>query len=241
MRRLILFSFVAAVGGALAASYVFVSKPWLANQQHDRWFEKPGAGSYQKNRRAFTARLAGQAEPGRIWFIGHSHIEGLDVAQVDPRGLNLGIGGERLAHTRARLADYHAIGTAAAVVFAIGANDLPDTEINQMHKQAQAVLDAVPADIPVVWSLVMPVDATMTQWMPAAKIAATNASWSALCASRPRCRISDATSLLADSNGYLRSQYQIGDGEHLSSDGYAVWRRVLKQDLAKVLAPEAQE
>jgi lysophospholipase L1-like esterase len=238
MGRMIVVCLLSGLIGVLAMGYIFVSRPYLANQQHDRFFEKPGAGSYQKTRRVFLARLAAQAGPGRIWFIGHSHIEGLDASQIDPRALSLGIGGERLGFTRARLADYDTLSTATAIVFAIGANDLPDTQTGEMQAQAKTVLAAVPAHIPVVWSLVLPVDAKMSKWMPAAKIAATNAAWQNLCDQRPRCIVSDATRQLADPAGHLRAAYHGGDGEHLNAAGYAIWRSVLKSDLATVLAAQ---
>jgi lysophospholipase L1-like esterase len=238
MMRFILAGLVSGLIGALAVGYVFVSRPWLASQQHDRFFEKPGAGSYQKNRRAFTARQAAQAEPGRIWFIGHSHVEGLDVAQVDPRGLGLGIGGETMDAAVSRLGDYTDVSAATAVVLALGGNDVASVAAPDMRKKAQAVVAVLPADMPIIWSMILPTNETLQPTMTAAKLAATRAAWADICMARPRCVVSDAAPQLADTAGQLRDAYHIGDGEHLNAAGYAVWREVLKADIARALGTQ---
>jgi lysophospholipase L1-like esterase len=171
---------------------------------------------------------------GRVWFIGHSHIEGLDVTQVDPRGLNLGIGGETMAFTQARLADYPGLAFASAVVLAVGGNDVADVPASVMRTNARAIMNAIPEDVPVIWSLILPTDEKLQPSMTRARIATANAGWLDICAGRKRCLISDATPVLADNAGQLHTHGHIGDGEHLNEIGYAMWRTVLIRDLRKL-------
>jgi lysophospholipase L1-like esterase len=238
-RRILLASILSGLICAASASYVFISRPWLAMQQHTRWFEMRGAGGYQKNRRAMTARMASQALPGRVWFIGHSHIESLDVAQIDSRALGLGIGGETMTFMQQRLGDYDTLGAATAIVIAPGGNDVADATPAQMVSRAEALMLALPQNVPVVWSLILPADEKLQSSMTRAKISAANMAWKNICAMRARCSVSDATSALADSQGQLRADYHIGDGEHLNTAGNAVWATILKQDLAQLLQPKS--
>jgi lysophospholipase L1-like esterase len=231
----ILAILLAGLTGLALASYALVSRPWLVQQLHERFFSQTSTGLYQINRRAFTSRLAAQAEPGRIWFIGHSHVEGMDVTQIDQRGLNLGIGGDTIDGVRQRLRDYQQIDEAAAIVLLIGANDLKTTPLPEMVSQARQLSATLPQAVPLLWVNILPVNPELNTSFGPEEIAAANAAFKTICATHPNCRFIDAKAPLADGRGYLTPDYHESDGLHLSRAGYEKLRMLLKAELAQVV------
>jgi lysophospholipase L1-like esterase len=217
--------------GGVAASYVFISRPYLASQQHSRWYGKSPYTFYQRTKRIILADSAQQAGAGRVLVIGHSQVERMDVSLLDPRALNLGIEGDSMDGVLERLPDYPNIKTATALIFIIGINDTPIATPDQMKNKAQAILARIPENVPVVWSLILPTNARRTSIFSGDKIIAVNAVWENICMARAHCIVSDATSLLAEGSGQLRTAYDLGDGIHLSAAGYAVLRQVLRESL----------
>ncbi len=228
-----------ALIGASIASYVWISRPYLAGRMHHSIWGTPAATSYHGVRHTVLRDIAAQAGPGRIFVVGHSQIENMDVTRIDPRALNFGISGDTMHNMHARLLDYPELSSAVAVVIAIGVNDMPDYDVAQMQAQAQRIVDVVPPQLPLVWSLILPVDERLKYDRPRARIVAINAAWAQLCRGHPRCVISSADSIFADANGRLKPDYHNGDGLHLSAAGYAAWTTVLAADLARVLAAPA--
>jgi lysophospholipase L1-like esterase len=233
--RFVLATVAGALVGLALATYALVSRPWLAQQGHDRFFSQTTTGLYQINRRAFTARLAAQADPGRIWFIGHSHIEGMDTMQVDRRALNLGIGGDTIAGVRHRLSDYQQIDEAAALVLLIGANDLKQSTVDQVAVEARLLSVALPQSVPLFWVSVLPVNPDLNRSFGRSDVAAANKRFKTICATHPNCIFVDATPALADTSGILLPDCHEPDGLHLNRQGYRKLIDLLKARLAEVL------
>ncbi len=228
-------SIIALLVGFLASGYIFISRPYIAGQFHHKYWGQPAETNYHKLRHETLVAQAAQTGGGRVYFIGHSQIEALDATQVDPRALNLGIGGDIISHMTLRMVDYGALGDATAVVFGIGINDLNDVTPQEMKNRAETVLAMLPINVPVVWSLVLPADDRLWKSLRREKIVALNAAWKDLCAGRAKCVLSSAEHLLADKDGRLKPENHIGDGLHLSAQGYGIWRAVLSDDLRKAM------
>jgi lysophospholipase L1-like esterase len=236
MQRFIAPGIIALLVGFLASGYLFVSRPYIASQMHHKYWGSPAETSYHQLRHETLVAQVAQTGGGRVYFIGHSQIEALDAAQVDERALNLGIGGDIIAHMIRRMADYGSLGDAGAVIFGIGINDLNDVTPQEMKKRAQAVIAMVPVNVPIVWSLALPADDQIWKSLRREKIVALNAAWKDLCSGRAKCVLSSAEHLLADKDGRLKPENHIGDGLHLSPQGYGIWRAVLTDDLRKAMS-----
>jgi lysophospholipase L1-like esterase len=217
--------------GCVAVAYLFISRPYFASQQHERWFGKSPYTFYQSTKRIILADVAQQAGSGRVLVIGHSQVERMDVSLLDPRALNLGIEGDSMEGVLTRLPDYPNIKTAKAIIFIIGINDTPRATPKQVIDKAQEILAQIPESVPVVWSLILPTNVRRIAIFNAEKIRAVNTVWKNICANRPHCAVSDATSLMAEGSGQLRTEYDLGDGVHLSAAGYATLRPVLRDSL----------
>jgi len=201
----------------------------------------PGEGELTDHFRRMTTyhgRMDGSVPDGAVLFIGDSITQGLCVAAVCAHGVNYGIGSDTTAGVLERLPLYTSIERSAAVVLAIGVNDLRRRENKFILENVHAIVEAVTRHVPVVVSAVLPLDERVKAVGPDrnARIAELNQGLAALCAENDSCVYADASSLLLDAEGSLAAVYHVGDGVHPNTAGYEKWIAVLREGLDKALS-----
>ncbi len=175
-------------------------------------------------------------EPGRVLFLGDSITQGLPVSIVTDVGVNYGIGSDDAVGLLRRLDRYGSINQAAAVVVAMGSNDINRADDDEFLDNYRAVLDAFPADLPVLCSAILPIDEPVrSNWLRRSneRIGSVNADLRAECEGRGHGFV-DATAALADDLGNLDSSLHDGDGLHLNPQGNVVWADQLKAGLSEL-------
>jgi lysophospholipase L1-like esterase len=203
----------------------------------------PGEGELTDHFRRMTTyheRMDGNVPEGAVLFIGDSITQGLCVSAICAHGVNYGIGSDTTAGVLERLPLYASIERSAAVVLAIGVNDLRRREDKFILENLRDIIEAVTRHVPVVVSAVLPLDERVEAVGPDrnARIAALNSSIASLCADYDACVYADASSLLLDAGGSLAAAYHVGDGVHPNTAGYDKWISILRKGLDKALSTE---
>ena len=178
-------------------------------------------------------RMDGSVPKGSVVFIGDSMVESLVTSAVAEPSVNYGVGGDTTEGVLSRMTLYNSINDAKAVVLALGVNDLklnvPSEEIIGNY---QSILDSIPAQTAIVVNALHPVDEmTIKHSIANADIIGLNAELAQLVASYPNATFTDLSAQLADGQGQLASQNHVGDGLHLSTEGYRIWIEQLKDVL----------
>jgi peptidoglycan/LPS O-acetylase OafA/YrhL/lysophospholipase L1-like esterase len=181
---------------------------------------------------AYHARMDGSIPSGSILFIGDSITQSLCVSAVHAKGVNLGIGTDTTAGVLKRLPIYSSRTRAKLVVLAIGLNDLKYRSEHDILSNYKAILDEIPQDVPVLISAILPVDERASGKHVNGIIQSINRKLRGLTTARPRCHFIDSGQNMLDSNSDLRDEYHVGDGVHLSTEGYRIWINDLKSALA---------
>lgn len=174
--------------------------------------------------------------PGRVVFLGDSLIQGLPVSSVTELGINYGIGSDDSIGLLERLDVYPSIESAAAVVVAMGSNDINHYDDLTFLANYEAVLDALPADVPVVCSAILPINEVAKEnWLDLsnARIVSVNGELREMCEERGSL-FSDATEVVLDDDGNLDSAFHVGDGLHLNAEGNERWITVLQSALLQI-------
>ncbi|MFA7693777.1 MAG: GDSL family lipase [Candidatus Hydrogenedentes bacterium] len=185
--------------------------------------------------------MDGNVPEGSVLFIGDSITQGLCVAAVHPSAINYGIGSDTTLGVLERLPVYKSAEQAAAIVFAIGVNDLSRRDNDAIVENYQKIIQAVPAHVPLLFSAILPLD---ERNKPEEKhynqrILELNTCLKDLCEKKDYAFL-DMTPILADDTGNLKPSYHTGDGVHLNTEGYALWIQKLRASL-EFIETTAQE
>ncbi|HDP35802.1 MAG TPA: hypothetical protein ENN29_11915, partial [Candidatus Hydrogenedentes bacterium] len=185
----------------------------------------PGEGELTEHFRRMTTyhgRMDGNVPEGAVLFIGDSITQGLCVAAVSARGVNYGIGSDTTAGVLERLPLYRSMERAAAVVLAIGVNDLRRRDDEAILENFAAIISYCAKRAPLVVSAVLPLDEQVktVDENRNERIAALNEKIAALCERNERCIFVDASPLLRDASNNLSPEYHVGDGVHPNTAGY---------------------
>ena len=216
-------------------------KPGLSG--HVLWMlglrdQPPGLARLQQNTRTFQLSVDKSVPRGAVLFFGDSHVQGLCVSAVTPRGVNFGMGGDSAVGLLHRIDDYSSLRKAGAVVLWIGVRDVSVMEGPQVVRNIRAIVAKVPEDTPVLISAILPVDAEINERVSNRSIAITNSGIADFCASNKRCHFVDCVAAVTGPGGNLRPDYHIGDGIHLSEQGYAIWIDALRKVLRPLVRTE---
>ena len=186
----------------------------------------------------YHGRIDGSVPEGAVLFIGDSITQGLCVAAICEHGVNYGIGSDTTAGVIERLPLYASVERVAAVVLAIGVNDLRGRGDVFILENMRLILEKITPHAPVVVSAVLPLDERVkTVGADRNKrIASLNEGIASLAASFARCVYVDAGPLLLDEEGCLAAAYHVGDGVHPNTAGYEKWIAVLREGLDKAAA-----
>ncbi len=175
------------------------------------------------------------APEGAVIFIGDSITQGLSLAAVTPLGVNYGIGSDTTEGVLLRLPAYRSLERASTVVLAIGVNDLSRRSNEAILVNFQKIIAALPPGPRLLLSAILPLDESVSRrnrGCNAERIIPLNRALAALAQAEPqRITFLNAGPSLVDEVGNLRSEYHVGDGVHLSPEGYAIWISHLREAL----------
>lgn len=182
-------------------------------------------------------RLDRTVRPEDVLVIGDSHVQGMNVAMLDSKAVNMGIGGDTSRGVFTRLAQFQSDESVSAIILAVGLNDLIYRSPMEAIENIVAVLQM--ASAPVILSAVLPVDeAVLPSRIPFtnALIRELNEGFADACSEN--CFFVKTPDALISADGNLK-QHE-GDGIHLNPRGYALWVESLKTALADVRLADAE-
>jgi lysophospholipase L1-like esterase len=234
--------------GASWAYFIFVHallvlalvKPDLLSRVGRRFEfrQTPEITDHYRRMVGYHERMDGNVPVGAVVFIGASHVQALFTDAVAMPSVNYGIGGDTTVGVLSRLSRYRCLERAAAVVLNVGMNDLTRRGRDEIIVNYQRILRALPPALPVFVTALFPVDAeSMTNPSPRltnTQIAGLNRALAGLCAADSRCVFVDVGAKLVDESGSLSKANHVGDGVHLSSEGYGIWIEALRSALLNV-------
>lgn len=182
----------------------------------------------------FYQRQDWQLAPGRVVFIGDSHVQSLATGKLSAEAVNFGIGGDTSQALLAR-ANYRALAQAKAIVLVIGTNDLMRRDDAALLTNVRALLERW-STTPVILSTILPVDDRANPRLQARtpRLAGLAAAYARLCAEYRHCHLLDSYRLFSDAEGRLAPSWHEGDGIHLNASGYQRWQLALQQALAEL-------
>jgi len=169
--------------------------------------------------------------PGSVVLLGDSMVAQLPPALVSGDALNLGIGGDTVRRLAERLPLHGGLEAAAAVVVAVGVNDLKYRDPVAVAADYAAMLSAIPAGPRLFAATVLPVDednpaVRARDWLRNERIAAVNDGIRRACAARPDCRLAEGWS-------DMPAGYAGPDGWHLAPAGQAAWAGLLRAAIGR--------
>jgi lysophospholipase L1-like esterase len=168
-------------------------------------------------------RMDGNVPADALIFIGDSILQGLAVAAVADRSVNFGISGDTTAGVIKRLPIYRSVERARAIVLHVGVNDLAYRTPEELLANFHSILTDLPGSRPIVVSAILPLDENVLNYSSGNReIKEINARLASLCREFDRAIYVDAGLRLADTEGNLERKYHVGDGVHLSNQGYDV-------------------
>ena len=172
---------------------------------------------------------------GTIVFIGDSHLQALHTEAVASPSVNYGIGNDTTHGVLLRIPSYPSLDHAAAIVLAIGFNDLRHRSNEEILSQFAKIIDALPPDVPIILNGILPVGKKISpRWLPGPpdRITKLNRDLAALAQRERRITFLDPGPALADPGGHLKPTYHLGDEVHLSEAGKRRWIKALQTALA---------
>jgi len=181
------------------------------------------------------ARMDGHVPDDSVVFLGDSITQALCVSAVAPHAVNFGIGSDTTLGLLHRIPSLPSIQRAALIVVAIGVNDLRRRDNDEIIRNYRGILSLLPAHVPVIISSVLPVEEHSRPYWKHwndERIRPLNRQLAELASEYPHVIFCDSYSDMLDQRGQLRADFHVGDGIHLSTQGYAIWIQNLKQAIA---------
>jgi lysophospholipase L1-like esterase len=125
---------------------------------------------------------------------------------------------------------------AKAIVFYAGDNDVADGKSpERVRDDFQTFIRLVHKAQPNVPIVYLPIKPSVSRWAHWPKMREANALIQAMCKADPSLTYVDTATPLLGSDGKPRADLLLKDGLHLNEDGYAVWTRVLKPVLERLM------
>ena len=182
-------------------------------------------------------QLDGSVEEGSVIFLGDSLTQGLNVAAISNQSINYGIGMDTTAGLLKRITTYESLEKASIIVIAIGINDLirvkrkPENILENYQKILESLPQPSNKRSTVFIQALLPVDESASSLSGINdKILQLNSSLQSLAAAYG-AKFINLHASFAESTGNLKQTLHIGDGLHLSSEGYRLWISALKLKL----------
>jgi hypothetical protein len=111
-------------------------------------------------------------------------------------------------------------------------NDKSPLEVSQLFKKTLYIIRRKFKDTPVFWISITP---TPARWHVWPEIKEANEMIKEICAKHQNTYYVDTEKYFLSSSGLPKSDLFITDRLHLNADGYAIWSRIIKNELNKVL------
>ena len=181
-----------------------------------------------RNQVTFSLRVAQNLPDNAIVFVGDSLVRGLCVAAVAPYAVNLGIGRDTTKGVLQRIGQYNTLQRASAIVLQIGINDLIQGRQSGIIDRYTSIIRKLPRNAEIILNALLPVDERMTDKVRNSDIRSINKLLHDSCSMYANCHFLDCTERFIDFSGNLQSQFHVGDGIHLNSNGYGIWIENLK-------------
>ncbi len=189
---------------------------------------------------AYHKSIDGEVPDHAVIFLGDSMVQGLAVDAVAPYSTNYGIGGDTTEGLIKRLPHYDSIKRSSLVIIAIGTNDLMQRGDDEILRNYQKILAFIPASVPVLISLIFPVDEEVSKDRTGfnERINYLNSRLAIFCEEDTRLYCLDISTELLDEENNLSDLYHRGDGLHLSAAGRRLWIEHLKMQHQKIISAE---
>ncbi|MBT2925348.1 hypothetical protein PN39_05590 [Vibrio anguillarum] len=173
----------------------------------------------------YHERMDSSVPDNAVIFIGDSITEALATAAITDKSVNYGIGGDTTYGVLKRISLYKSLDRAKLVVIAVGVNDLNRRSNNEIVDNYSKILQKIPKETNILISSILPIANGYKYSNPEYndRISNINQSLELLSKSLENVYFLDATNKLLNKNGALSNSYHIGDGLHLSKEGYKVW------------------
>lgn len=180
---------------------------------------------YHKSQDPFVAK-------GSTIFIGDSIVQGLLTNRIVQHSVNYGIGGDSTHGLLNRIDLYKSIGDAKHVVIHIGINDLKKYTIDESLRNYENILNKI-GHKRVILVSVLPVSKKFIEKnsdYSSEKIFKINQEIEFL-AEQHQVVYANISPNFSDAEGHLKQEVDIGDGIHLSTEGYKLYIQSLKAQL----------
>lgn len=217
-----LFIFIVAVGGG----YILHDSKVDKFIKYRLGYPAAELDSYYYKLLGVQERQDLQVSSGSTIMIGDSITQGL----IYPRFINYGIGSDTSYGVLSRLGKYKSLTDAEKIILMIGVNDLKRRSDEEILKNYQKIIDQISNDKLVVFSI-LPVNEEVVSKNPKmsnTRIKKINMELADLC-NKNSVQFIDLSGYFIDENGYLDSNYHVGDGIHLNQAGYDIWVKYLDQ------------
>jgi lysophospholipase L1-like esterase len=230
--KVLLIAYIAALHGLVVVLVLWPA--WIGTIAEHVGLKSRDA--FYKEKLAGHLLADGTVPAGAALFIGDSQIQGLDAASVAPAAVNYGIGGDTTMGVLRRMPLYDSLARTRVVVLEVGTNDLATASPGEILANYRQIVSMVPARAAIVVSAVLPVSAAKSEersgkFSRNQAIGEINRGLAEICAARTGCIFLDVDKL-ADAAGNLAPAFDLGDGLHLSREGYRAWGGMLRGALA---------
>jgi lysophospholipase L1-like esterase len=203
---------------------------------------KPEFTAYYRRILRYHTRSVDVVPDRSVIFVGDSITQGLAVAAVHPLSINYGIGSDTTKGVIYRLPTYmSALERAECIVLAIGINDIRYRNADGAIQNYVQILDALPDDVRVVVSAILPIDVDARSELADRKdwIERFNSELRRLASEREMVMFVDSSKGLdVDLDGRLDESLHDGDGVHLNSAGNTVWASNLREAIQSHQKPK---
>jgi len=150
---------------------------------------------------------------------------------------NYGIGNDTSVGVLRRIDEYRSIKRSRIIVVAIGINDLKVGRTKeQILYDFEKIIKKIDYKKMVIFNSIHPVDEKLQDEKNRNNktILSINAGLEKICSKYSNVYFLNTYRELSDNTENLRRLYHVGDGIHLSTEGYEVWIGLLKQKISEI-------
>lgn len=159
---------------------------------------------------------------GAFIFLGDSNTQAMPVSAAGSFAVNYGVGYQTTEQLAEFLPALRSVERASAIHLSTGTNDIRDGESAELESRFKRVLSAIPDDVQLLWSGIIPGRRSNSD-----AIRDANATARSMCEARPRCTYIDTWEFLAGSDGAaIPELYQ--DAVHVNAEGYRLWLQSIR-------------
>lgn len=178
----------------------------------------------------FYLKQVSQAKAPIQVIIGDSHVQSMNVSNISPSLINLGIGGDTLKGVAERLSDYQKEHTLEQIILLAGANDLlSGISSSELEARALHLSKKINNKQTFFWVAIPSISSKRPapDLTPKANTAIKN-----ICLSRPNCTFIPPLDITPASPTNL----QHPDGVHLTAKGYKYLASTIRDYIIRGLA-----